>query len=708
MKLFRKRSKLNNKGLSLVELVCAVAIFAVATTVIGGAMVVSAQNYSRGTNELDLQQEAQTATNLIGDLLYDATGASFNTTSKTLEIEGPDFVYRIVHEGTNLKYEQYVPDPGGSITLSASGILAENVLEFNSPDLAAHDDFDTDKNVEIELKIGDATRSYKAEYSTTARNGKADSSGVTESAEIIVDRELVLEPGQLYTLPFEVVGTITNKSVQITPATGLSIHPGANSVSIQPDATASGAITIRIETIERKKDNLGNPTSDPAAFADVDVKIRRVNKITSPMDDAEASGAGDGYVDADSNYWRNPTGSGNYKAGTEYRIEFDVASHTDYANKVFGKKFDMDYVNPRQVDISYTMNGGNVNDYVENVVINNVDNPYITFNLKQDMPNGSEIVLTATAKHPNGTNKTGFDYDGGASAANVVKVVKIKCDDPLFTASNFVRGSDGVKISITQDQFDDIIALMETTYNDTNMKNQYGALMTIYEWDGSTKTKVLGPYTFGNNKDDIKIDAIDSARMAPHKAYIVEMVLMFYHADGSQVWEWDASPYRSEITLDAVSVDYKDQTVGSSTYKGTVDSRYQLSVNSEAKISMEVAGVNMQNNQNALTFDFEKKVNGVWVTVDPTNNKPVTDYIKTSQLDGGSTIKNSGEINYRFEFKEKGTYRAIPRLTNFSWSNYTDNGSNSTGNGTDAKYSLYSKGDGAGNGEYGICYFEVN
>lgn len=707
MKLFRKRRKLNNKGLSLVELVCAVAIFAVATTVIGGAMVVSAQNYSRGTNELDLQQEAQTATNLIGDLLYDATGASFNTTSKTLEIEGPDFVYRIVHEGTNLKYEQYVPGPGGSITLSASGILAENVLEFNSPDLAAHDDFDMDKNVEIELKIGDATRSYKAEYSTTARNGKADSSGVTESAEIIVDRELVLEPGQLYTLPFEVVGTITNKSVQITTAAGLSIHPGANSVSIQPDATANGAVTIRIETIERKKDNLDNPTSDPAAFADVDVKIRRVNKITSPMDDAEASGDGDGYVDADSNYWRNPTGSGNYKAGTEYRIEFDIASHTDYANKVFGKKFDMDYVNPRQVDISYTMNGGDINAYVENVVINGVDNPSITFKLKQDMPNGSEIVLTATAKHPNGTNKTGFDYDGGASAANVVKVVKIKCDDPLYSASAFVRGSDGVKISIDEEQLDDIETLMADTYKNPNMHHQYGSLMTIYEVNGNTKTKVIGPYTFGNTDDDIKIDYEDSTRLAPHKKYIVEMILMFYHDDGSQVWSWENSPYRSEITLDAVSVDYKNQTVGSDTYKGTIDSRYQVPVNKETKINMEVKGVNMQSHQSVLQFDFEKKVNGVWVTVDPTNNKQVKEYIHQSQLDSAPII-NSGEIVYKFEFKEKGTYRAIPRLNNYSWQNYSGGGSNSTGTGTDPQYSIYSVGDGAGNGEYGICYFEVN
>ena len=49
MKLFKKRIKGNNKGFSLVELVCAVAIFGVAATAIGSAMVVSAQSYSRGT-----------------------------------------------------------------------------------------------------------------------------------------------------------------------------------------------------------------------------------------------------------------------------------------------------------------------------------------------------------------------------------------------------------------------------------------------------------------------------------------------------------------------------------------------------------------------------------------------------------------------------------------------------------------------------------
>ena len=55
--------------MSLVELVCAVAIFGVATTAIGSAMVVSAQSYSRGTYELDVQQEAQITTNLIGNLV---------------------------------------------------------------------------------------------------------------------------------------------------------------------------------------------------------------------------------------------------------------------------------------------------------------------------------------------------------------------------------------------------------------------------------------------------------------------------------------------------------------------------------------------------------------------------------------------------------------------------------------------------------------
>ena len=35
MKLFMKKRKHNNKGMSLVELICAVAIFGVATTAVG-------------------------------------------------------------------------------------------------------------------------------------------------------------------------------------------------------------------------------------------------------------------------------------------------------------------------------------------------------------------------------------------------------------------------------------------------------------------------------------------------------------------------------------------------------------------------------------------------------------------------------------------------------------------------------------------------
>lgn len=62
----------DQKGFSLVELLCAVAILSIVILGVGASMVVSARSYSRGSTELDLQQQAQITATLLSNLIIDA------------------------------------------------------------------------------------------------------------------------------------------------------------------------------------------------------------------------------------------------------------------------------------------------------------------------------------------------------------------------------------------------------------------------------------------------------------------------------------------------------------------------------------------------------------------------------------------------------------------------------------------------------------
>ena len=54
----------DDRGMSLVEVLCAVAIFSLVAAVIAGVVTVSARIYRNGVSQTSLQQEAQYLSNL--------------------------------------------------------------------------------------------------------------------------------------------------------------------------------------------------------------------------------------------------------------------------------------------------------------------------------------------------------------------------------------------------------------------------------------------------------------------------------------------------------------------------------------------------------------------------------------------------------------------------------------------------------------------
>lgn len=72
------KSRSENKGFSLVELVVTIAIFSIVSIVIGGFLVASSRAYSVSANELDIQEEAQLVANQIQEMILDtAIGISY-------------------------------------------------------------------------------------------------------------------------------------------------------------------------------------------------------------------------------------------------------------------------------------------------------------------------------------------------------------------------------------------------------------------------------------------------------------------------------------------------------------------------------------------------------------------------------------------------------------------------------------------------------
>lgn len=49
--------KLGDKGLSLVEVICAVAIFSVIVATVGGVLVFSARSYQKGSTESEISRK---------------------------------------------------------------------------------------------------------------------------------------------------------------------------------------------------------------------------------------------------------------------------------------------------------------------------------------------------------------------------------------------------------------------------------------------------------------------------------------------------------------------------------------------------------------------------------------------------------------------------------------------------------------------------
>lgn len=422
------------------ELICGIAILAIVTASVGSVMVVSARSYQRDSDEVSLQQEAQITANQIADLVIDSTAGVKYTcplgdylseadaiaagavagTDRTLSIDGNGKRYKISFKEAESKiyYAEYTLNPDGSEGSSPEGeqLMAEHVNLF-AADIR---NFTDSGYMELTLGFEKNAKSYAATFTITARNGAVTVSGAEAAASISTELELVLEPNQTYLLNATVTGPSNTEMTwslgggSTDPATQVFHDAGGWKITIGQNETAS-EIYLLVRSNAKKEDGV-----TPQAQQTVIVHIRRVTAVN--LNVTLQSGS-------------------DLMAGAEYLITADVAG-TNLPKLMTGSSdVDPAYVSPYRVewDYIYSVNGHAVggdhwtdyqwepwyhpspSDYftvLEEIEGSDSTAPSIRIKLLENIDEYRQLLVTATATHPEGTaglppvssNKTGLPY----------------------------------------------------------------------------------------------------------------------------------------------------------------------------------------------------------------------------------------------------------------------------------------------------------
>ena len=168
--------KLNNRGLTLVELIVSFAILGIVSVAVFGMLLTSTKTYTSLTTSVKLQYEAQLAMgNIERHILNCNKGLAWNSSDKELFIineEGTNQKLQVVYlDNTNGANELYY----GTETLDGSGraelrfyLLAEHVTGMNVTFTTS--DSNEIKQAQLELTLTRNGKSYTSKKIIALRN----------------------------------------------------------------------------------------------------------------------------------------------------------------------------------------------------------------------------------------------------------------------------------------------------------------------------------------------------------------------------------------------------------------------------------------------------------------------------------------------------------------------------------------------------------
>ena len=422
MKLFEKIKKVNkdNRGITFVELICAIGILSLVGTAVVGLVLVASRSYQRSVMEIEVQQEAQFAANLIGDLLKDATDVP---STNPIVIQKGSETYTITYSPANKCL--YLNDGSGA------QLLAEYVDGI--PSVAPSPSNASTYTVNMGVSRVETAKSITVNNSNNARNQAPEGtpSAGELNATILAPSELVMEPNFSAEVTYAVMG-ISNTAVTWSLAgnTDANTKIVGNTIQVGPNETAD-YFMVNINTVARKSDGV-----TPAGSTSIMVYVRRVTAISLSaqlLNGADAT------------------------AGALYRIYANVSGF----NLDRKPTVETDYISPYAIDWSYDyrVNGNpvyNPNDYY--TVTNNHSGDgwnqnYIEVRLNRNLDTGARFTIQANAAHPRGrragsgakANKSGILYSTSIFANYII-------EGHIYTLypGNFYRGSDQAQGSLEE------------------------------------------------------------------------------------------------------------------------------------------------------------------------------------------------------------------------------------------------------------------
>lgn len=409
----KKSSILNSfydkRGLTLVEVICAIAIFSMVIAMVGGILVISANTYHNGSTETVVQQEAQFAANKISDIVKDSVEVTFSGG----EGEHGSYGRLVMNDGVR-KYAVDLQNGGKQLmygeaeasiddaAIATTELLANHITGFTADTSA----FEQSHTVKIDMTVEADDREYVMGYHITARNEEVTTDSIVpvRTAAILAENRLIMEPGQSYEIPVTVIGTVQGIDVESGDESQVHVSATMDSVFVTLEQTAGvneDSVAIKISTKEMDGVN-------PLASATVNVQIRRVKALTVQSELISGTQG---------------------KAGAKYRFTAAVTEATPFLAKNPIAVWDEDYRNPYAVQWNYEnqfyMNGalGVFDDYFEVVEKEEETSaPFLTVALKRDLVVGSSLLVEGLSKHAaiTGGNKSGNAYDTSVKDASLI------------------------------------------------------------------------------------------------------------------------------------------------------------------------------------------------------------------------------------------------------------------------------------------------
>ncbi|MCM1089690.1 MAG: type II secretion system GspH family protein [Butyrivibrio sp.] len=652
--MFKERLRKDNRGMTLIELICAVAILSVITATVGGAMVVATNTYRSGTVETSIQQEAQFTANAIESLIIDATN-QVEYSGNVLTINNTDYTYTITYDSAaqTLHYSQY--DVVNGTYLATNQLLAENISEFNMDT----SDFATTRNARLTLGMTRDGKTFKTNYNVTSRNDVNAGTPLPASAVINVLDEITLEPRQVYDLAVSVVSTTgnTNYNIAFEPEEDGTIDASftrtATGVQISIGATENGGTDgmIRLLLTTAATDAGGNALQSKI----VKIHIRRINQVALSTVTLES---GD-----------------DLEAGAVYSLV--ATPNGTNLSRVPLAEYDNDYVDPNTLQWSFDVPSGFVwTDFV--TLLSGTQDNAVRFRLNRAIGAGQYVKIIAKALHPEGTyvseathaltnsNKTGLDY------GDVENSVTLSPRNPFGDA--ILRRSIDIEVSANFDYY-------ELVRQDWERNNPGGTFDPNRDgWNGNYTGNVYYRYysldsdhkspdypkwhTFpnqGNNPTYLKFDSAVFSGMRIMEDYRLEVLFSFKYGGKTYPIGADTEEGRQNIASDYIyPFDMKAMGVGFDWMKdsaGTINLSSYLTANGK--------GVGKRNNyvpvQQGSWLEIHHHILGGVANV----RDEIVDFARNAKMyvsdDGVTWTEKNGQLNYQFD--ESGGSKDMGKFT---------------------------------------------